>query len=322
MSFAEYVKKGGGTVRVQGGERVPSMGRDQAPAPSERAGEVTTSQGPNVTARIFGISNKVSPRGAPRRGVSAGRNHCVRQIRRANPRSRHAAPPPPPRLPPVQVTRFRRLVDAIGGPGDTATHRKTLQTVSEEIVQDAEHASAAVRAAGAGPHSASQARLAGDLRGVLRDFREAQQLAVRWEREHAPKPDPVEEDARPGAPAGEEEQQRVALLQAERARSARLDAELEHREGLLEERDRGIREIQAQIGEVNEIFRDLAVLVNDQGQQLYDIESATMAAADGTKQAEGQLSRAARHHKKTCTYLSFSLLFVAMGLFALYVLLS
>jgi len=95
MSFAEYVKKGGGTVRVQGGERVPSMGRDQAPAPSERAGEVTTSQGPNVTARIFGISNKVSPRGAPRRGVSAGRNHCVRQIRRANPRSRHAAPPPP-----------------------------------------------------------------------------------------------------------------------------------------------------------------------------------------------------------------------------------
>lgn len=36
-------------------------------------------------------------------------------------------------------------------------------------------------------------------------------------------------------------------------------------EAIIEERDQGIREIQTQIGEVNEIFRDLALLVSEQG---------------------------------------------------------
>lgn len=36
-------------------------------------------------------------------------------------------------------------------------------------------------------------------------------------------------------------------------------------EAIIEEREQGIREIQMQIGEVNEIFRDLALLVSEQG---------------------------------------------------------
>lgn len=34
---------------------------------------------------------------------------------------------------------------------------------------------------------------------------------------------------------------------------------------MIEERDQGIREVQEQIGQANEIFRDLAVLVHEQG---------------------------------------------------------
>jgi len=34
---------------------------------------------------------------------------------------------------------------------------------------------------------------------------------------------------------------------------------------MIEERDQGLREIEEQIGEANEIFKDLAVLVHDQG---------------------------------------------------------
>lgn len=36
-------------------------------------------------------------------------------------------------------------------------------------------------------------------------------------------------------------------------------------EAIIEEREQGIREIQMQIGEVNEIFKDLALLVREQG---------------------------------------------------------
>lgn len=44
-----------------------------------------------------------------------------------------------------------------------------------------------------------------------------------------------------------------------------LDNEIVFNEALIEERDQGIQDIQQQIGEVNEIFKDLAVLVHEQG---------------------------------------------------------
>lgn len=44
-----------------------------------------------------------------------------------------------------------------------------------------------------------------------------------------------------------------------------LDNEIAFNEAVIEEREQGIQEIHNQIGEVNEIFKDLAVLVNDQG---------------------------------------------------------
>lgn len=44
-----------------------------------------------------------------------------------------------------------------------------------------------------------------------------------------------------------------------------LDNEITFNEAIIEEREQGIREIQEQIGEVNDMFKDLAGLVNHQG---------------------------------------------------------
>lgn len=44
-----------------------------------------------------------------------------------------------------------------------------------------------------------------------------------------------------------------------------LDNEIAFNEAIIEEREQGIKEIQQQISEVNEIFKDLAVLVHEQG---------------------------------------------------------
>lgn len=44
-----------------------------------------------------------------------------------------------------------------------------------------------------------------------------------------------------------------------------MDNEISFNEAIIDERDQGIQEIQDQIGEVNEIFKDLAVLVHEQG---------------------------------------------------------
>lgn len=44
-----------------------------------------------------------------------------------------------------------------------------------------------------------------------------------------------------------------------------MDTEIVFNEAIIEEREQGIQEIQQQISEVDEIFKDLAVLVHDQG---------------------------------------------------------
>lgn len=51
--------------------------------------------------------------------------------------------------------------------------------------------------------------------------------------------------------------------------------EIAFSEALIEEREQGIQEIQQQISEVNEIFKDLAVLVHDQGTMIGNLSTCT-----------------------------------------------
>jgi syntaxin 7 len=53
-----------------------------------------------------------------------------------------------------------------------------------------------------------------------------------------------------------------------------LENETVFNEAVIEEREQGIREIHQQIGEVNEIFKDLAVLVHEQGYMIGSCEHA------------------------------------------------
>lgn len=55
-----------------------------------------------------------------------------------------------------------------------------------------------------------------------------------------------------------------------------LDNEIAFNDAMIEEREQGIREIQDQIGEANEIFKDLAVLVHEQGVVIGEISNAKL----------------------------------------------
>lgn len=281
MSFHDYVRKGGGMPRVQGGKKVDSVSVPNRGPSRANAGEgdaSTSGRGvESIASIIFSTSSK--------------------------------------------VTRFKRMIDALGGPTDTVSHRKSLKVTADDIIASADKANHLLKTCSTEQGgTAATPKLVSDLRGVLYDFYQAQQLCAKWEAAYEPKPDFVPEEAAVAeADPGHEE--RLQLLQEQKAKSQRLDREIEHREAILEERDRGIREIQQQIGEVNEIFRDLAVLVNDQGEQLYDIEEAVVNAADRTKQAEEHLQGASRFHRKQCTYLLVLLCTVGIGMFVLFALL-
>lgn len=96
----------------------------------------------------------------------------------------------------------------------------------------------------------------------------------------------------------DEQLERQALLQQQQQRQAQVMGNvLEYNEALIEERDQGIAEIHRQIGEVNEMFQDLAVLVNDQGQQLLTIDDQITATAERTRDGGAQLIKAERSQR-------------------------
>lgn len=75
------------------------------------------------------------------------------------------------------------------------------------------------------------------------------------------------------------------------------EAQLRHNEIVIEERNVAITEISGQIGEVHQIFQDLAVLVHDQGEAVDDIESNLTRAAQKTQDAHAHVRRAERSQR-------------------------
>ncbi|CAJ1343017.1 unnamed protein product [Effrenium voratum] len=65
------------------------------------------------------------------------------------------------------------------------------------------------------------------------------------------------------------------------------------RSRIAQEREEGIRRIQNQVHEVNQIFRDLASIVHEQGSDIESIEHSGDSSARETKQAAAELRKAA-----------------------------
>lgn len=85
---------------------------------------------------------------------------------------------------------------------------------------------------------------------------------------------------------------------------------------LLEERDAGIRRVQGQMAEVTQIFRDLAGIVKEQGQQFETIEQQAETAAMNTEQAGKELKKAANGQRPTRDRLLCMIALALLVLFA------
>ncbi|GMN30495.1 hypothetical protein TIFTF001_002822 [Ficus carica] len=116
----------------------------------------------------------------------------------------------------------------------------------------------------------ADAKLAKDFQAVLREFQKAQRLAAERETAYTPfVPQAVLPSSYTASEldlnSDENAEQRAVLVESRRQEVLLLDNEIVFNEAIIEEREQGIQEIQQQIGEVNEIFKDLAVLVHEQG---------------------------------------------------------
>lgn len=230
----------------------------------------------------------------------------------------------------TSVATFQRLVNSLGTPKDTPDLRDKLHKTRVHIGQLVKDTSAKLKEASEIDHrdevSASKkitdAKLAKDFQAVLKEFQKAQQLSVERETACSPTiPQAIhssrdEASDKDDSSGGSQEQQ--ALLDQSRSQEVLLlDNEISFNEAIIVERDQGIEEIQNQVVEVNEIFKDLAVLVDEQGTVIDDIGSSIENSHAATGQGKSHLLKASKTKKSKTTMTC--LLVVILGIVLLIV---
>ncbi|XP_061987952.1 syntaxin-22-like [Rosa rugosa] len=205
------------------------------------------------------------------------------------------------------VSTFQRLVNTIGTPKDTPELREKLHKTRLHIGQLVKDTSEKLKQASERDHHSdvngrqkvADAKLAKDFQAVLRDFQKAQRLSAERETAYAPF---VPQAVLPSSYTASEinvtsdknPEQRALLVESRRQEVLLLDNEIAFNEAIIEEREQGIQEIQQQIGEVNEIFKDLAILVHEQGTMIEDIDSNIESSHAATAQAKSHLAKASK----------------------------
>lgn len=163
-------------------------------------------------------------------------------------------------------------------------------------------------------------KLAKDFAATMEEFRKLQSLAIQRETAYKPvAPQNAQSnyttDDRSSEPGNMPEQR--ALLAAKRQEVLQLDNEIVFNEAIIEEREQAIQEIQQQIGEVHEVFKDLATLVHAQGIIIEEIDMNIDKSEVVTKEAKKEVANAARTQKSNSSLIC--LLMVIFGVVLLVV---
>lgn len=218
------------------------------------------------------------------------------------------------------VSRFQMLVNSLGTRRDTVELREKLHRTRVEIGQLVKDTSAKLKQASEADHSPgistskkiADAKLAKDFQEILNMFQKAQRLAAEKETTFKPFiPQAVVSSSEIDGGSDRIPEQQVLLAESRRQEVVLLDNEIAFNEAIIEERDQGIQEIQQQIGEVNEIFKDLAVLVHEQGAVIVEIDSNIENSQAATAEGRSELAKAAKSQRSNSSLMC--LLLVIFG---------
>ncbi|KAI3839088.1 hypothetical protein MKX03_011087 [Papaver bracteatum] len=199
------------------------------------------------------------------------------------------------------VTTFERLVNDLGTTKDTKLRSTRLRTAqlekdtSSKLKQASEDQHTEV---GASERLASYAKY---FEKVLKEFQKAECVATEKEKQYAPfAPNSVPSSYIPSEQdrnSDKNPEQRTALIESREQDVFLFEKEIVLNEAIIEEREQGIKEIQNQIVDVHEIFKDLAALVNEQGDAIHHIDSNVNNSHTAIEQGNSQLEKAAKTQK-------------------------
>ncbi|KAK7555684.1 t-SNARE [Phyllosticta citricarpa] len=144
----------------------------------------------------------------------------------------------------------------------------------------------------------TQGKLNREFKASLTEFQVLQRSAIEKERSSAAAARAALEDAGGSAtsPSGQGPGSQQMLQEQEQLRLAPQD-EVDFQESLIIERESEIRNIEQSVGELNELFRDVAHMVHEQGEQLDIISENVEGVRNDTRGANTELRTASRHQK-------------------------
>ncbi|KEF56174.1 syntaxin 7 [Exophiala aquamarina CBS 119918] len=133
-------------------------------------------------------------------------------------------------------------------------------------------------------------KLSREFASALSEFQVVQRRAM--EKERASKA-ALEEASSAQSPAGEGQQQLQSLEEPRLAQQSEVD----YQENLIIEREGEIRQIEQSVGELNELFRDVAHIVREQGDMIDAIDVNVENTLTDTRGADVELRSASRYQK-------------------------
>ena len=143
----------------------------------------------------------------------------------------------------------------------------------------------------------TQQKLSREFQASGTEFQSIQRLALEKQRASASAARTALESNDSSAPYSDSpSQQQSQLQEQDQVRLASQD-EVDFQDSLIVERESEIRNIEQSVGELNELFRDVAHIVHEQGGQLDTIAGNVQNVATDTRHADLELRSANRYQK-------------------------
>ncbi|KAK0464071.1 t-SNARE [Armillaria novae-zelandiae] len=197
----------------------------------------------------------------------------------------------------ANIQGIRKLVEQLGTPRDSNVLRKRLHDLTEStqsmVKRGSEDLKKLAVLQGGLPHQhASLQKTSRDFQLSLSSFQRAQRASAERQRT-------VVEDVRMAVEDDHGDHQPDAAQHQSLLLQSRLSPhELAYQESLIQERENDIREIESGIHELAEIYRDLGMIVGEQGEMLDNIEANISSVALDTSRASEELTTAAHYQRK------------------------
>ncbi|KAK3109243.1 SNAP receptor [Teratosphaeriaceae sp. CCFEE 6253] len=201
----------------------------------------------------------------------------------------------------ANISRLSNQIALLGTKRETDRVRERVQDLLAETGDGFKEIGEGLRKVAAwhdlGPaQKYTQGKLNQEFKASLTEFQSLQRQALEKQRASATAAKAALDQETPGGATTNQGQQTLQQLQEQAPRLANQD-EVDFQESLIIERESEIRNIEQSVGELNELFRDVAHMVHEQGGQLDVISDNVVQTRDDTQNADQQLRTASRHQR-------------------------